>query len=204
MVKVLSQSGDSLADIYDVEGSIAGIEHLETHDLPIVHEMGATVFSERFSTDIRRIQTGNLAQSTNFSQVDTGVPQMPTRLLSVGIISDDASRIASLALVIQNPVTEQDVPIWVYDGTNFLDIRLVLDDATIATYDLLLGNIQASFIPNMVGGSGQRVEQMASSLALRGITTGFGAGTVFVQALLYLGFAFQRGISSRGVPFPSW
>ena len=203
MVKILSQSGDSLADIYDVEGSIAGIDHLETHELPIVHEMGATIFSERFSTAVRRIITPALLQTVSFSQVDSDLPVMPTRLLSLAVISDAGARIQSLALVANDPAVNQDVPIWVYDETNFLPIRLALEGSAVATYDLLLGNIQATNLPNMVGGSGQH-STMVSALALRGITTTFGAGTVFVQALLHLGFAFQRGLSSRGVPFPSW
>ena len=45
MVKILSQAGISLADLYNVEGSIAGIEQLDTRELPIVHEMSGTIFS---------------------------------------------------------------------------------------------------------------------------------------------------------------
>ena len=204
MVKILSQSGDSLADIYDVEGSIAGIDHLETHELPIVHEMGATIFSERYSTQIRRIVVAPVAQNISFSQNLTDLPIMPSRLLSVAMITDDGARISALTLVARDPVSLQDVPIWVWDPTVFVPIRLQDDGAAVATFDLLLGTASHNFTPNMVAGRGQE-PNMVSGLTLRGITTGFGAGTVFVRGLLHLALASNRlGLSSRGLPIPSW
>jgi len=202
MVKILSQSGNSLADIYDVKGSVAGIDQLETRELPIVHEMGATVFSERFSTTIRRTAATGVAQNTDINAVITNLPVMPTRLLSVGVISDDGSRILRLAIMARDPVANLEVPIWVYDAANFLPINLT-NAGAVTTFDSLLGNVQATMMPNMVGGSAQQPD-MVSQLSLRGTTTGFGAGTVDVTAIFHLGFAFQRGLSSRGVPFPSW
>jgi len=73
MPKVLGQVGVSLADAYDIEGSIAGVDELVTRDVSLTHDMAATIFSERVSTAIRRSATAALAQNTLF---DRG----PTRL----------------------------------------------------------------------------------------------------------------------------
>lgn len=207
MVKILSQSGDSLADIYDAEGSIAGIETLETHDLPIVHEMGSTVFSERFSTTIRRAASGDLAQNTDINVVLTNMPVMPTRVLAIAVISDDATRVARLGVMGRDPRPApfgMEVPLWVYDQPNFQAVNMVDEgDAAPVNYNLLMGNADQIFVPTFSGGNRQQPD-MVSELALRGRTTGFGAGTVFVVGLYYVCFAFNPAVSSRGLPIPSW
>lgn len=202
MVKILSQSGNSLADMYDVVGSVAGIEQLETRELPIVHEMGRTIFSERFSTIIRRQTSGAVAQNTDINIVTADLPSVPSRLLGVAVISDSGARILRLTAACRSSQNLREFPVWVYDGTNFLPISLVDNGAAVAQFDLLLPNAQATMLPSFTGGSGQ--PQVVEELALRGRTTGFGAGTVFVRVLYYLAFAQITGISSRGLPIPSW
>lgn len=200
MVKILSQSGDSLADIYDVEGSVAGIDQLETRELPIVHEMGATVFSERFSTTTRRSSTGAIAQSTAFGIVIGNLPPMPTRLLCVTVLSDDETRIADAAIVLRDPDEEQELVVWAFDGSATV-VRLVDDAQAVATFDLLHSSLP--FVQTMVGG-GEQQPDMVDQIGLRGITTAFGAGDVTITAIYHLAFAFRHGLSSRGLPIPSW
>jgi len=200
MVKILSQSGNSLADMYDAEGSIAGIDELVTRELPIVHEMGVTVFSERYHTAIRRFASGGLAQNTAISLQAADLPSAPTRLLGAAVISDVAARVDRLAISLRDPGATNEIPIWVFDGTS-TPIEFADAGAGTATFDLL--GAQQVFVPGMVGGDGQPF-RMVSDIAIRGDTTGFGAGTVFVRAFLLLAFAFQGGLSSRGVPIPSW
>lgn len=202
MTKILSRSGDSLADVYDIEGSIAGIEQLETRELPIVHEMGATLFSERFSTTTRRATTGNLLQDVNFAINLTDLPGTPTRLLGVTVLTNNAARILRAAVMVRDSVgTTRESPIWVWDAATSLPIRLV-EEGTEADFDVLVGSAPTIFVPNFVGGRLQ--PQVANEFIIRGRTTGFGAGTVFVTALYYIAFGQIGGISSRGLPIPGW
>lgn len=203
MVKILSQSGDSLAAMYDVKGSRAGIEHLETHELPIVHEMGATIFSERYSTIIRRSVTGDINQSTDFDRFTNDLPAVPTRLLAVTVLSDDAGRVGRAAVLARDNITGREIPLWVFDTAGgFQTVRMMEDGGAVTTFEVLRGQTDLQHLPNMVAGSGQPL--FVDRLVLRGTTSGFGAGTVFVRALYYLAFAQIAGISSRGVPVPSW
>ena len=204
MVKILSQSGDSLADIYDVEGSIAGIEHLETHDLPIVHELGATVFAERFSAFVFVQNSGNVAQNTAINLVASGGLDGINRVLGVSVITDDASRLANMALMVRaEEADDREFPIWVWDGANNLPIRMDDQSSGVTAFEILTGSAPHTMLPSFVGGD-VRSPQFARSFALRGITTGFGAGTVFVHGIYYLARARQAGLSSRGLPMPSW
>jgi len=205
MTKILSQSGQSLADIYDVEGSVAGIDQLETRELPIVHEMGQTVLSERFTTRIFRISSGTPAQNTGFSVEETNLPETPTRLLGLQVIATDPTELTRVAVLATDPTLGQDFPLWVWDTTLSLGEVVVLEDATVAvTRSILLPRPSMSVFPAFVGGKEQQSSQV-SSVTLTGLTAGFGAGTTNVVALLYLAFPLRDiNISSKGLPIPSW
>jgi len=203
MVKILSRSGDSLADIYDVEGSVAGIEQLETRDLPIVHEMGATIVSERFTTRVFRIPTGAIAQDITFRVELSTLPATPTRLLGIQVITNTVARLTRVTVLGTDPTVEQDIPIWVWNATASEVVALV-DAGALASFDVLEQHPTMAIAPTFVGGNGQQ-DNMVSNVTLAGLTSGFGAGTVTITALLYL--AFPRGdinISGRGLPIPSW
>jgi len=202
MVKVLSQAGNSLADIYDVKGSIAGIDELETRELPIFHEMGATVFSERFSTQLLRASTGAIAQNTDIGLTIPSMPDAVARLLAVAIITDDATRILHCTMVVRDPVAEQEFPVWIWDEATSLSARMIDNAQVTAVFDLLVGSVAADMLPSFMGGTGQ--PQTVDELVVRGRTTGFGAGDVTVTALAYVAFSLVGGVSSRGLPIPSW
>jgi len=202
MVKILSQAGNSLADMYDVQGSIAGIDQLETRELPISHEMGATLFSERFSTSIRRAVSGALNQNTDFDVVLGTLPGGPSRLLGITVFTDNAARILQAAVLGRDPIAEQEIPLWVWDAANNLDVRMQDDTAALANLAVLIANTGITTPPSFTGGSSQpaRVDQ----IALRGRTTGFGAGTVFIRGLYHIASTTVDSLSSRGLPIPSW
>jgi len=203
MPKIQAQAGSSLADVYDVQGSIAGIDHLDTHELPIVHEMGATVFSERFGTSISRIETGDIAQDTNFDIANSNFAAVPSRILAIVVFSDAAARIQRVTLSPRDPIAGREIPIWHYDGvTNFGTMRMSDDGAAVANFEVLQPVQSQLFLPNFFGGDDQATT--VNDLIMRGRTTGFGAGTVFCRALIYLAFARLAGVSSRGLPIPSW
>jgi len=201
VVKILSQAGSSLADTYDVEGSIAGIEQLETRELPIVHEMGGTVFSERASGFIRLSTSGAILQSTNWDNVFTDLPAGIIRILGFFVFSDDATRITQATLSVRGE-NNREVPIFAWDsGEGSFAARI--DNGGVADIRGLGSNLgTGGGVPSMLFGIGQ--PQRVPEVAFRGTSTAFGAGTVTVSAFLYLGFSEVGGISSRGLPVPSW
>lgn len=200
MVKILSQAGDSLADAYDVVGSVAGIDELDTQSLPIVHDMASTLFSERYVTAIRREASGDTIQNTQINLVTTNLPVTPCRLLGLAIISDSAARLSRIGVSVRNPDQDQELPIWAGDGSSST-IHMIDDGGGVVAFNLMGG--EQVLLPSMCGGEGQGPD-MVNEIVVRALTTGFGAGTVFLNILYYIGFAFRAGVQSRGVPFPSW
>jgi len=201
MVKILSKAGDSLADTYDVKGSIAGIDQLETHELPIVHEMGGTVFSERLSGDVRRSTTGAILQNVTWDLVLTDLPNIPFRMHACVVLVDTAGRINRAQLSIRDPENGREVPFFSWHTTNDIEqgIRIVENGGAAGNMTQMIGFQQ---LPILGIGSGQ--PQPVQEIAFRGLTSAFGAGDVTVIALIYNNFAQIGGISSRGLPVPSW
>lgn len=203
MVKILSQAGDSLADFYDVEGSIAGIDQLESREISLVHEMGATIFAERFRTTILRAPANAIAQSTTFNIVLAILQDSPVRVLGVQVFTDDLTRVQRAAVHVRSENLARDFPVWVWDGTNGITTTMEDDGAGVATFVLLTAGPSFTMLPSFAGGRDQSLS--ASRIVLRGATNAFGAGTVFIRALLLLAFPNDRsGLSNRGLPVPSW
>lgn len=205
MPKILSRSGASLADVYDVEGSVAGIENLETKELPIMHEMGATVLSERFTTRIFRVTTGAIAQNIAFRVEEVNLPETPARLLGLQIITSDMTRLTRAAVLGTDPTLGQDIPLWIWDNITALDFPITMEDAgSSAVFRVLQPLGPPTISPAFMGGKEQQ-DSMVSSATLVGLTTGFGAGTVIITALLLLAFPRRdNSVSSKGLPIPSW
>jgi len=112
MAKVLSKSGDSLADVYDVEGSIAGIERLQSEEVHLTHDMGQTLFSERLASRMLELSSGVLSQSTVFNvNFSIGIT---SRLLAIQVLSTNSGRLVKCSVAITSPpaVDNMDVPIW--------------------------------------------------------------------------------------------
>ena len=206
MTKVLSQAGSSLADIYDVEGSIAGIDQLLTDELPIVHEMGGTVFSERLSGEIVRLSTGALAQSVAFDVILTSPPINTYRLLGLFVFAD-VNRVSFAQVSLRNTGTDREIPLWWWDTTASINdvssVRMRDNGAAAATHIAL--NTPQFQLPSLAIRSGQ-LQETGGEIVFRGEMTAFGAGTVTATAILYLGLTDlpTAGLSSRGLPIPSW
>jgi len=203
--KILSQSGDSLADIYDVAGSIAGIDHLETHELPIVHEMGHTVFAERMGGRHTRIVSGALSQSDTFDVTSTDMTNGINRVLGVAVFgdADPNARIENAVVSIRDPVTEREFPIWIWDQANNVSstIRIIDNGGAVGQQEALIGS--ALQLPSFVFGPDQ--PQSMPQFVFRGVAQAFGAGNITLKALIYRTFAsVASGLSSRGVPVPGW
>jgi len=205
MVKILSQGGRSLADMYQVVGSIAGVDELISREVTLVHDMHSTLFSERFRTTIRRVATGDQPQNTNFVAEINNMPAGVTRLLGVQIVSEDASRLSFCSVNVFDPNDTplgQGFPIWIWSGTS-KSVRLVHDGA-LTTLDGLIGEPGTIYLPSFTGGSGQHSASYVEDIRFRGRTTGFGAGTVDTDLLLYIAFTFTGGINAFGAQVPSW
>lgn len=205
MVKILSQAGNSLADVYDVEGSIAGIDQLETRELGIIHEMGATVFSERLSGLIQFATTGALNQNVAFDIVSTGLPAGPFRVWGVFVQANVAARLDRVQISLRT-IGGREMPIFIWDTTNDIesDIRIIDEQNPAAVVNrIALVQANPAGMPSMGMGTGQP-QRVGDEIVMRGLTTGFGAGTITIDGLVYTGFGEIRGISSRGLPIPGW
>lgn len=202
LVKILSQSGNSLADIYDVKGSIAGIEQLETRELPIVHELGATIFSERLNGQMQRRTSGDILQSTTFD-IEFDLVHSITRILGLCVNTDNSGRIATAAVYIRNAADDREVPIFLWEAGGPTIAARYRDNGAAAAATTMLANMgDVGILPNLLFGPGQPAG--TSAMALRGLTTAFGAGTVEISMTFYRAFALITGLSSRGLPVPGW
>jgi len=203
MPKILSQSGISLADMYDVEGSIAGVEQLDQEDVKVVHDLGDTIFSERLSGGMNNtLVSGAIAQDTNFDAVlDLGAVSV-VRILNA-IVLADAARIENAMLAVRDAETGEECPFWHFDTNGSVDtvLDIRIDEGAGAGNAFILRPGATSF-PSMLLGNSQA--QPITSIAFRGRSTGFGAGTVAATATVNILFAQVGGLSSFGVPVPSW
>jgi len=203
MVKILSKSGDSLADTYDVEGSIAGIEQLRSEEITLVHEMGSTLFSERVTTTIRRTDTGDVLQDTDFEIALTDLPAVPTRLTAVAVITSTPARILNVAVLLRDPNADREIPVWVWDQTNSLLVE-IRDQGARQPRFMLVAQPAMTMLPILIGGIGQPQLGAVSQTVIAGRTTSFGAGNVDIQGLWHIAFSQIGGLSSRGLPIPGW
>lgn len=204
MVKILAQAGNSLADIYNVVGSIAGIETLVTNELPIVHEMGATVFSERYNQFIRDLSSGSILQSVNFEEIIEVGGGGPVRINAVSVFVSVTARIAFCSLALRDSRTGREIPIWTWDETTDIETRIRFSDdgAAVGTVFFLQPNEGNVYLPNMASGGDQRLH--LDTFVFRGQSTAFGAGNITADCLVETGFAHLAGIGSRGLPMPGW
>jgi len=207
MPKILSRSGSSIADIYDVAGSIAGVEHLETHTVPVMHEMGALIASERMGGQIRRVATGDLLQSVTWDLVIPGIETGIMRILGISIVADNGARVnrAQMSIANNSLITAgNEIPVFAWsvaDGAE-ISLRWVDNGAAVGNQALLINQIIGPSVPNMVFGSGQ--PQVVGNIRFRGDTTAFGAGTVALTAQVYFASTQLRGVRSVGLPIPGW
>lgn len=212
MPKVLAQAGTSLADVYDVEGSVAGVEDLESREVHLFHEMGSTIFSERVRGRVSVLTPGAIAQNLPFD-ITVVLPPGISRIHNWMVV--DTSAVAGRILHCQMSISsisagdETDCPFWVWELATDRErsCRMQVSGAAIATL-IALGQTSGSDRqsgPLMGYGAEQPSPiQAVNQLIFRGRTSGFGAGTAIPSAILYDAFAITVRPSSRGLPVPSW
>lgn len=204
MPKVLSQSGISLADVYDVEGSIAGIEQLIAKEVNLFHEMGKTIFSERLSATIRRQTSGAINQNNAFDVFFTDLPAGIWRILGLFVFTDVSARLSHAQVSVQNADSSREIPIFVWNNApdTQASIRFVDDGAAAATVTALMTNT-GPLTPSL-GVNAPQPQEVGSGIAFRGVATGFGAGTVTATAIVHIAFSEVSRPSSIGLPVPGW
>jgi len=204
MVKILSQAGTSLADMYNVQGSIAGIDQLESNEVTLAHEMGALIFSERLSGAIRRASSGAILQTTTFDIVLNDLPSGIARILGVMVLSANGSRVANASVYVRDDAAGREVPIFLWDSTQtILTVRMEENAGGAVALNVLTSDLNSAFLPSLLIGVGQ--PQRVNSIAFRGLSTTFGAGTVTVTAVIYVAFSQLGGTRrNRGLPIPAW
>lgn len=207
--KILSQAGTSLADIYDVEGSVVGLEDLDVSEIKGVHDLGPTIQSERLTSHLVLVTTGAVNQSTAFNVAMNDVTDAVNRLLGVAVMADVGARVDFASIAIGDTQSFRETPIWVWDTNDDVVKRFswVEDGVGPSTVDNLevLG---VTHLPQLLTRTG--LDRGMPRLMLRGSTTAFGAGTVEVQAIYTFcrpnvsGTPAPGEPSSHGLPVPSW
>jgi hypothetical protein len=209
MSKILSQAGDSLADSYDVAGSIAGVEDLISQDVQLLHEMGGTIFSERLRSQVITLATGAIGQNSEFdaSFAWDSLVDSPVRVLGIQVVASAVTRVQLAQVSIQGVGSMSEIPFFSYDYDDDAAglIILSIQGAAVSTYiHLSPRQIQVPTLVTRAGDSG-----VMPGFILRGLTTGFGSGTVQCTALIHVARAGQAtpvagDPKSHGLPLPSW
>ena len=205
--KVLSQAGFSLADVYDVQGSIVGIEELEVSEVKAVHDLGPQIHSERLTTFIQINETVAVGQNTAFSFLSAGHDDAVARVLGYIVFANVAGRVDRVCVGIQDPDTLREMPFFVWNTANDRESAFEWseDGAAIATF--VQFNTLATQLPSLVTRMG--INRTMPRFILRGDTSGFGAGTVQIFMAMYIAFPnpvarVPGDPSSHGLPIPSW
>jgi len=206
--KILSQSGTSLADVYEIEGSIVGVEELDAQEVKTVHEMGGQIFSERLQQFFIRMDNGDVLQSVAWDISAGAPPDSPNRILSISVHADVTARVSFCSIALSNFVTKREQVIWAWDST--IDNTKVCrwrDDAGAVANTNVLQPVNKQQLPALMIRTGDA--QLMPHLLFRGQSLAFGAGNVECIAIVTLARANTRTPgagepSSHGLPLPSW
>jgi len=205
--KILGQAGVSLADVYDIEGSVVGLENLDVSEVKAVHDLGGQIHSERLISFIVLSSSGAVNQSAAIGVTAGGIPDSVNRLLGVSVLASAAARVDHVALTIQDADTGREFPIWSWDTNDDREQQILwsLDGAGAAAFFLL--STLVTQLPQLLTRLGTSLAM--PQLVMRGTTSAFGAGTVTVRALYHLcrpntGNPTPGEPSSHGLPLPGW
>jgi len=208
VVKILSQAGFSLADVYEVEGSILSIDQLDVTEIKAVHDLGPQIHSERLLSILIQQNTGAILQNVTWNLTTGNFPDSVARIFGVSLIADVTSRIDNVVLAIQDPDTGREMPFFVWDSNADADLtmRWSNNGAAVAGFRSLRPAVGFSLPTLLTRMGGTRGMPLVS---FRGTTLGFGAGTVTCFLVYHL--ARPNRISptpgdpsSHGLPIPSW
>jgi len=209
MAVIQGDAGASLAETYDVKGSQVRISELVDKEVHLTDELGQRVFSERARFSVIEFQTSALAQNIAFNVEQGGIVDAPNRILGFECFGNNASRLAHVSLAISNTITGREIPIWkwqlaVNDMTE-MNVQWSEDGEAVATTINYATGMP--FDPQLLLRMGLQSDM--PSLIMRGITSGFGAGTQIITGVLTLLRPTSLDPSpgepsSHGLAIPSW
>lgn len=211
MSKILAQTGMSLADSYDVEGSICDISDLLTKEgVNLTQEMGATIVSERMQSSFLELRADGILQSVAFNVVSDPLPDCVNRLLGacvIGTFSATGTGVSACSLAIRDNVTGREYPFWAFDTVAGLESAIFWSDDGAAVAEVSIVEPTISSLPEMVFRQG--AAKLMPSIVFRGEMVAFGAGTPDVIAMIHLGRASATAPGageprSHGLPMPGW
>jgi len=205
--KVQGQAGISLADVYDVVGSIAGVEEIDVRSIKGVHDLGPQIHSERLNAFQLIADTGNVNQSTAWNVELGGFPDSINRLLSISVLTDTVARADFASIAIVDPDSGIDHIIWAWDSANDVESSVRWASPTVGTNFLLVSTRQILGVPTLIARTGAAWRM--PTLNFRGSSAAFGAGTVRLRALMQIirpdpGNPAPGHPSSFGLPIPGW
>jgi len=211
MPKILGQTGASLADTYDVEGSIVDVDFLDANDVKLFDEMGGRAFSERLETHVIAIASGAIDQSDNWDVDMVTVPDSINRILGIYVTVDVTARVdfCSIALRPRDAAGANAFPLWSWDTDTDIetDIRIMQGGTTADR--LMLTPTEQSQYPFQTIMSRTGTVRLLPFISFSGVTKGFGAGSLNAVAHILLcrpdAVTPAAGDpSSHGLPIPSW
>lgn len=201
MAKILSKSGESLADVYDVKGSIAGVDELLSEEVHLTHEMGGAIFAERLVGQVVVITSGAISQSSAFNSVFTFAPT-PGRVLAIRVASTSVTRVQDCVVSLVGPVGGTEIPLFMWVTADGSQTQRFSISGGVVNRPIMTPSVPV-MIPNLLTGT-DASGTGPFGLFLRGNTTAFGAGTTTIDAMVYVAFPELGGVSSKGLPLPSW
>jgi hypothetical protein len=206
--KILAQAGFSLADVYDIVGSVIGLEELDVTEVKAVHELGGQIHSERLQSFILQQTTGALAQNVVWDLSQNAFPDSVNRLLGLIVVSNVAARVRLAQVSVSDNDTGREIPVYVFDNLDDdeLSIRWSNDGAAAATH-FFLRPTAGIYVPNLLTRLG--TTKAMPNITFRGTTDAFGAGTVTTTLIMHIArpntaVPGAGEPSSHGLPIPSW
>jgi len=206
--KILSQAGTSLADVYDVEGSVVGLENLDVSDIKGVHDLGPQIHSERLLVFSLLADSTAINQSTAFDIELGAFPDSINRVLSVFVLADVTGGFSFCSVAIRDSGSLVDHIIWAWDSVDDLESQVRWAEPAVGTHIALRPTaLVAGGLPTIIARTG--ASRTMPSLFFRGQTLAFGAGTVRARAQIQVarpdrGAPAPGAPSSHGLPIPSW
>ena len=148
-----------------------------------------------------------MAPNLTFDITSPSISNTFTRILAINVLANVAGRTSRVQVSTHDVDGDRDTPLFIWDTNDGIsveaNIRIVEDGAAATLMQALIPSYTQ--LPNVSMGVDQPSQQVGDNFVFRGDTTGFGAGTVQLVALVYLAFPVERsGLSSRGLPLPSW
>ena len=202
--KVLGEAGKSIPDVYDVDGSVVDIDRIDGREIKLVHEMGATILSERLAGEHFRIGSGPHLQNVDFEAIIATPPGSISRIVALQVLCTVAQqgRTARVAVVLQDGTSGRETPVWIWEtGQAETEVEWSDSGQAVATFSAFQPTSHI-YVPSMLIGVGHA--QQVQNIILRGTTGAFGAGNITYFLMAYLLFPTPTAVNSFGLPIPSW